>query len=348
MSPEDKAAAAASKGIDKDLAKLKKEMQREVKLLLLGTGNSGKSTIAKQMQILYLKGFAPQECDTYKRLIIANIMENMKDLIKGAKKLNIDLSEVEHEVALVEEQTESEEDCYPWNAEIMAAIRTLWKDQGIQLAYAQKSKFQLSDSTAYFIEHLDRFKDMSQYEIHFQDFLRVRKRTTGVNETTFSESKIKYRLVDVGGQRTERRKWFHCFEDVTAILFVAAMSEYDQLCEEDEETNRMAEALELFKATINNDWFSETPVILFLNKVDLFEEKANKIDLGDYFPDYKGGLNTEKAGKWIRKSYEDRNESDKRNIYVHETTATNTENIRVVFNTCQEIFISVILKDNFI
>jgi hypothetical protein len=87
-------------------------------------------------------------------------------------------------------------------------------------------------------------------------------------------------MVDVGGQRNERRKWIHCFEDVTAIIFVAALSEYDQVLEEDNETNRMVESLKLFEDTINNDWFNRKPIILFLNKVDIFEKKLEYSNLG--------------------------------------------------------------------
>ena len=42
-------------------------------------------------------------------------------------------------------------------------------------------------------------------------------------------------MVDVGGQRSERKKWIHCFEGVTAIIFCVAMSEYDLVLAEDEE-----------------------------------------------------------------------------------------------------------------
>lgn len=46
------------------------------------------------------------------------------------------------------------------------------------------------------------------------------------------------RMVDVGGQRSERRKWIHCFENVTSIIFLVALSEYDQiLFESDNEVN---------------------------------------------------------------------------------------------------------------
>jgi hypothetical protein len=55
-----------------------------------------------------------------------------------------------------------------------------------------------------------------------------------------------YRLYDVGGQRNERRKWIHLFEGVNAVIFCAAISEYDQMLFEDETKNRMMETKELF------------------------------------------------------------------------------------------------------
>lgn len=54
------------------------------------------------------------------------------------------------------------------------------------------------------------------------------------------------RLFDVGGQRSERKKWIHCFEDVTAIIFCVAMSEYDQVLHEDETTVREREQTNLY------------------------------------------------------------------------------------------------------
>lgn len=53
------------------------------------------------------------------------------------------------------------------------------------------------------------------------------------------------RMVDVGGQRSERRKWIHCFENVTSIIFLAAISEYDQVLYESEKDVRSNTALKL-------------------------------------------------------------------------------------------------------
>ena len=80
-----------------------------------------------------------------------------------------------------------------------------------------------------------------------------------------------FRIFDVGGQRNERRKWIHAFDNVNAVVFVAAMSEYDQVLFEDETQNRMEEALQLFDQIINSKWFKTTSMILILNKKDLFE-----------------------------------------------------------------------------
>lgn len=69
-----------------------------------------------------------------------------------------------------------------------------------------------------------------------QDILRSRVKTTGITETNFRIGELNYKLFDVGGQRSERKKWIHCFENVTAIVFMAAISEYDQVLVEDETT----------------------------------------------------------------------------------------------------------------
>jgi hypothetical protein len=91
----------------------------------------------------------------------------------------------------------------------------------------------------------------------------------------------------------------HCsFENVTAVLFVAAISEYDQVLYEDENTNRMVEALNLFEEICNSRWFRETSMILFLNKRDLFGEKIQKVPLSKYFPDYAGKPQT--RSNWPR------------------------------------------------
>ncbi len=68
-----------------------------------------------------------------------------------------------------------------------------------------------------------------------QDVLRSRLRTTGITETIFDLGSLTYRMFDVGGQRSERKKWIHCFENVNCLLFLVAISGYDQCLVEDKD-----------------------------------------------------------------------------------------------------------------
>ncbi|KAI1706348.1 g-protein alpha subunit domain-containing protein [Ditylenchus destructor] len=153
-------------------------------------------------------------------------------------------------------------------------------------------------------------------------------------------------MVDVGGQRSERRKWIHCFDNVTAIMFLVALSEYDQVLVECDYDNRMTESMALFKTIISYVWFEESSMILFLNKKDLLADKILNSHLADYFPNYAGPPRDEAAARdFILKTFLDLNPEPEKVIYWHFTCATDTENIRVVFTAVKDIIIRRNLKD---
>jgi hypothetical protein len=168
--------------------------------------------------------------------------------------------------------------------------------------------------------------------------LRCRARTTGIIETVFTVDNLTFRMVDVGGQRSERKKWVHCFQDVTALIFVVGLNEYDMKLFEDEAVNRMHESVELFDEICNSEWFERTSIIQFLNKRDLFEEKIKRVDLRVCFAEYNGGANFENGWKFIRDKFLSLNRNPgQKHIYTHLTCATDTESIRVVFNAVKDI-----------
>jgi guanine nucleotide-binding protein G(q) subunit alpha len=138
-----------------------------------------------------------------------------------------------------------------------------------------------------YLESMDRIA-LANYLPTEQDVLRVRVPTTGIIEYPFMLENITFRMVDVGGQRFERRKWIHCFENVTSIMFLAAISEYDQALVESDNKNRMEESKALFRTIITYLWFQNSSVILFLNKKDLLEENIMRSHLVDHFPEYDG------------------------------------------------------------
>ena len=77
----------------------------------------------------------------------------------------------------------------------------------------------------YYFEHIDRIKE-ANYLATQQDIILSRVRTSGIVTERYEIDDSQFEMYDVGGQRNERKKWIHCFDDVTAVIFVAALSEY--------------------------------------------------------------------------------------------------------------------------
>jgi hypothetical protein len=187
----------------------------------------------------------------------------------------------------------------------------------------------LTCSACSYFDNIERIAQ-PDYMPNDQDVLRSRVKTTGITETTFIIGDLTYRMFDVGGQRSERKKWIHCFENVTTILFLVAISEYDQLLFEDETVNRMQEALTLFDSICNSRWFIKTSIILFLNKIDRFKEKLPVSPMKNYFPDYEGGDDYALACDYILNRFVSLNQHETKQIYTHFTCATDTTQIRFV------------------
>ena len=191
----------------------------------------------------------------------------------------------------------------------------------------------------YFFQNLDRMFDPDWVPTD-QDVLHARLRTTGITETFFDLKEVTVRMMDVDGQRSERKKWIHYFEDVQCLLFLAALSGYDQSLLEDVNANQMHEALMLFASLINSEWFKDKPIILFLNKVDLFREKLKNSPIKAHFPDYHGREGDEYAAtQFFTNEFRAINKSVNREIYIHYTTATDTNLLKATMQAVQDILI---------
>lgn len=343
-SVEDKSAKERSELIDKKILQDARESEKVIKLLLLGAGESGKSTLVKQMKIIHCNGFSQKELQSYKLTVCDNLISSMKVVLEGMGQLRIMLEtprNKHHAEVLLTKMDLFLPGTAEMHPDIALAIRELWKDGGVRKSFDKSFEYQLNDSAAYFFENQVRILERN-YVPTFGDVLRSRVRTTGIIETNMLVEHVSYRIYDVGGQRSERRKWIACFDDVKAVLFVAALSGYDMTLFEDCSMNRLEESLTLFQAICNNKFFVTTSMILFLNKVDLFREKImyTKRHLRIYFRDYTGpDHNVEAAGSFIQGEFTARNHNRKKMVYPHFTTATDTSMVQVVLNVVLDTII---------
>jgi len=170
------------------------------------------------------------------------------------------------------------------NKKVANALWKIWSVKSVKDFYFMKEfDLPVPHTSNYFWDKVLRIS-ADNYSPSKEDIFRTKHRTLGINEIMFEYEGFSFSIIDVGGQRSERRKWIHCFDRVNAVIYVTSLIEYDTIeYEERVKFVRFQESLNLFEK-LTRDWFQNVPIILFLNKVDLFEEMIRKKPLENYFP----------------------------------------------------------------
>uniref|UniRef100_A0A2K6C4B5 Guanine nucleotide-binding protein G(olf) subunit alpha n=1 Tax=Macaca nemestrina TaxID=9545 RepID=A0A2K6C4B5_MACNE len=357
---DEKERREANKKIEKQLQKERLAYKATHRLLLLGAGESGKSTIVKQMRILHVNGFNPEE----KKQKILDIRKNVKDAIVTIVSA---MSTIIPPVPLANPENQFRSDYiksiapitdFEYSQEFFDHVKKLWDDEGVKACFERSNEYQLIDCAQYFLERIDSVS-LVDYTPTDQDLLRCRVLTSGIFETRFQVDKVNFHMFDVGGQRDERRKWIQCFNG--DFFYPAVANKHDD--REDNNTNQAERAPSiLFESHLENRWLRTISIILFLNKQDMLAEKvlAGKSKIEDYFPEYANYTVPEDATpdagedpKVTRAKFFIRDlflristatGEGKHYCYPHFTCAVDTENIRRVFNDCRDIIQRMHLK----
>ncbi|KAI2796753.1 Guanine nucleotide-binding protein subunit alpha-13 [Blomia tropicalis] len=318
------------------------------KILILGTGESGKSTLVKQMKIIHNEGYSEDEILQFRPIILDNLVSSMKYVVTGMRLLDISFQHANNKnlakkLIVCDKYFDEDIILFP---HLEKSLKTLWNDTGVKEAVARGFEYELNDSALYEVIICVKMTDYVRRNTvpNTKDVLKSRVRTIGVAETEFRIDKLVIRMFDVGGQRSERRKWIQCFDDVRALLFVVAISEYDMTLIEDCDRNRLRESLQLFDSVCSNVLFRNTVTILFLNKLDLFREKILFTDrqLKYFITEYTGpDYDPDLAALFIEQQFRKLAfvANCNKPLFTHFTTATDTTNVKNTFNSVVDIII---------
>jgi hypothetical protein len=150
----------------------------------------------------------------------------MHYLLEGKEQLRIPFEKRSNEenAKLIDAIIKKNKESDPINDTIYVAIKELTMDAGVQKAIERQREFYLPDSAMHFLSSLDRICNPSYIPTQ-QDILLLRISTMGVIEVTFNIKDKIWRVFDVGGQRSQRKKWIHCFDDARAVIFVVDMGD---------------------------------------------------------------------------------------------------------------------------
>ncbi|KAH6568750.1 hypothetical protein BASA50_002798 [Batrachochytrium salamandrivorans] len=335
-SPSQTKSKRKSKEIDKQL---KKDQAAFVArnsnplVLLLGTSDSGKTTLLKNFRMTFTTGFTLKEREDFKYIALDNIIDTMKMLISTCNEQNLfftspDITAAANHVSSFHRPTSA-----LLSQTVTNDIKTLWKSSHIVNAIPYCSSIQ--DTACGFIERIDELNCLD-YVLTDLDILQCRYKTTQISETMVTlnaESRLVGRFVDVSGMKTDRKHWLPFFDNANAVIFVVAISSFDQTLVEDSLVNRLTDALELFDHICNHPLLEQSETLVFLNKKDLFKKKLLTRRLADYFPVFKG-KNTHQDGiTFFQQLFFKLSRSTKRGMIVHATTCTDLASITLVLKS---------------
>jgi guanine nucleotide-binding protein G(i) subunit alpha len=339
------AEATQSNKTTKQLEKAAAQAKLKVKLLLLGAGGTGKTTLRKQLQSLYGTAFQQEE----ERREVADIIVN--NLLEGARAIVMATFDGTIGDGLTDDSSlkaaavinNVAKDEKTLTAEVVDALRVLGDDPVFQRAIALRSKFQLQECVLPFFQSVVQDYPAwggPQWIPSKEDCVRARIRSSGVIQADFTVEGVQYSLFDAGGQRAERRKWIHHFDDVTALIYMASLTDYDEVLYEDASKNRLQESLEVFEdLQRSHEW----QTLLFLNKLDLFKDKytnrqipLNASGLFPYAP--QGNDNEQQAIDWMATQYKSKMLTpDKDAFYVHSISAVDSTAVEALFEDAKMI-----------
>ncbi|KAG0816212.1 hypothetical protein G6F18_003395 [Rhizopus arrhizus] len=297
--------AQKSKSIDKKIKADEKRLRSEVKVLLLGAGESGKSTILKQLRLIHASGFDVNERESFRIVVFSNIIMEMQTIFEAMQLLNITFENKENAqfVPLVQ-QVEQLKQREPYPISLLKPLSSLWADKGVQRVRDEaNTMFALHDNASYFFKQLDRFWQ-PDYTPTDQDIVRCRAKTTGIIETTFHIGPLTYRMFDVGGQRI-------------------AISGYDQRLVEDKDANQMHESLMLF------------------DNIYIFKKKILISPISKWFPDFEGDNHSyEQTVEYFKRRFQRLNQNDNKLLYIHYTDATDANLLQHVMEAVSDTILN--------
>ncbi len=168
--------ANAAKMIEDTILKKQKDAAETIKILLLGAGECGKSTVLKQMKILHMNGFSADELTEGRNLVFKNTLDAAQALCAAMKDLGVEYTNPDC-AALAEKVMKQDSSNSEFDLSIAKDIATIWADTGIQAVRKRDNEFYLLDSAPYFLDKVEKIF-VPTFQPSSGDMLRTRLTTT--------------------------------------------------------------------------------------------------------------------------------------------------------------------------
>ncbi|KAF8477758.1 guanine nucleotide binding protein, alpha subunit [Russula ochroleuca] len=225
------------------------------------------------------------------------------------------------------------------------AVQDLWVEEISPMLLDDPSRLTVDDNAAYFFIGAQRIA-AEEYVPSSEDIRHAAER--GIMETYFNRYRSSIRVLQIyRGQEWEPRKWIHLFEGVTSIIFYASLSDYDKWVVDRDEQTRLHKSFILFDAVVNSVGFHRTSIILLLTDKAEFGTKLHKVPLAQYFPEYAGSTDVDDCVAYILRRFVSlKPPSGRRPLYSHITETRDTQILRLVIASVEDIILQNAIEDS--
>ncbi|KAI8906939.1 guanine nucleotide binding protein, alpha subunit [Gorgonomyces haynaldii] len=344
---EKKDKARRSREIDAYLKEEASKMdpRNHLTILLLGPGDSGKSTVLKQMTLLHGNGFTDEDRDKHSRQIQEFVFVNIQRIVRHIHKERLEWGE-SLPVTLAAKELETleltEEGLTDKHTQLVLTIASCHLFQ----AKAQEwETLGLHSSAEYFFKDIKSIM-AKDYKAKDKDILNFRKKTEYISETIFEIEKKFWHIIDVAGQKDKRSRWTSYMEKrVSGVMYVFSCAAYNEQMEEEQQTNRIMDALTLFAVIASDKMLKLTSIIALFNKYDLLEYKISKYKIKDYLKNYTGIQQKRQYVEWLQDQFYNIGKERNVKVYTHKTTATDRTLMRNVIDSVKDNMLRMATKD---
>jgi GTPase SAR1 family protein len=236
-----------------------------------------------------------------------------------------------------------------FSEELVTHAKKFWKDAKMVELWEKRDSIPtlLVMNLDYIMDNIDRIgvKDAKATD---EDILRSRQRTMQSYQINFSYKGHDFEVTDVGGQKTSRRRWSQVVENPIAIIYFVALSDYN-VRSFDGEGTKFQESIDIWKTVVETAAFSNSVLILMLNKYDLFTEKLKKIPFSKAYKKYQGSDEPDAVAKYLKDRFlRVVPEARLGNFMYNTICALDTTQMKTVFHSIQDNIASRAITEAFV
>jgi len=255
---------------------MKVSRTKMMNVVILGAGDSGKSTFLKQLSLKYFDDLLGN----------SNMESNLRENILFSAKELISLSQKQSVVLPGNEIISSADSLTPEFCKAITDLLTNEQFKDLLIKHGDTLALQGGIAgTEYMFKNVSRIS-APDYKPSDDDQVWARTKTTGIEKVEVPLKGVKLIVFDIGGQRNERKKWPKIFNSVGTVIYMCALNEYDMTLEENNKKNRLHESLKIWEKLTSSDHFKDCNIILLLNKADIFSNKILTHPLSNFFKNF--------------------------------------------------------------